>query len=177
MTHLSETLHSANRRDLSSRRISELAARKGHDVHYTTISRYLSGKHPVPPRYDVLEAFAVALSVPVSELAEAAQVAPRLSKFELPDEADALDEQERQAVVNLVRVMASKKRSTTSSKTHSPAIEPVNLVESAEGNRAPRLERGGIDLAAHEEARPSSIRRDATGAHGEKHQENPHDDV
>lgn len=172
MTHLSDVLNAANTRQLTTRRIAELAEREGHTVHYSTIARYLGGRHPIPPRYDVLEAFSAALRVPMSELEDAAEIPSRAERFELPAEADALNEQERQAVVQLVRVMAQ-------SKHPNKAAGRVDLVTPKTTATIHQLhpERDHLDVAAYEGADEAWLRRrEADAARGEESQESPYDD-
>lgn len=177
MSHLSDVLRDLNTREYSSRKIAELAEREGHDVHYTTISRYLGGKHPIPPRYEVLAAFASALRVPIEQLTTAGNVAPRTERFELPDEADALDEQERQAVVNLVKVMAARKRPQAEVGTLARAYEDATSNVTSLPSRL-HPETDSLDAAAYENADTEwKRRREADRARGEESQEPPTDDA
>lgn len=110
MTALSNLLNELNVNELSSRQIEAAAEKRGHKLSYATASRYLKGTHPATPSADVLEALAAVFSTDVNNLRHAAGQPSVSDRFELPPEADQLDPDERQAVVNLVRVMAGKKK-------------------------------------------------------------------
>lgn len=133
MTTLSDALKKANTKQYSARRISELATAQGHKVDNSTVAKYLRGEHPNPPKRKTLQALAVALGVDVAVFEKAAELAPSLTPFELPAEAAALDEDERRAVLNLVKVMVRNKQAPVPS----PDFHP---------------ERAGYDLAANRDA-------------------------
>lgn len=119
MTALSDLLDSLNREQWSSREIAERAAKRGVSVSHTAIARYMAGNHPVRVSAKMLAAFAVAFGVDVNKLREAANAPDVHERFELPPEADMLNPDERQAVVNLVRVMArGKERPATPQEEH-----------------------------------------------------------
>lgn len=110
MTTLSDAIVAANTNNLSARRIQERARQAGHKVDNSTVSRYMRGEHPNPPKRKTLLAIASALSVDVAILEEAAGLAPRQEPFLLPAEADALDSDERAAIISLVKVMVRNKK-------------------------------------------------------------------
>lgn len=110
MTTLSDAIVAANTNNLSARRVQERARQAGHKVDNSTVSRYMRGEHPNPPKRKTLLAIASALSVDVAVLEEAAGLAPRQEPFLLPAEADALDSDERAAIISLVKVMVRNKK-------------------------------------------------------------------
>lgn len=111
MTTLSDALKKANTHQYSARRISELATAQGYKVDNSTVAKYLRGEHPNPPKRKTLQALAVALDVDVAVFEKAAEMAPSLTPFELPAEAAVLDEDERRAVLNLIKIMVRNKQS------------------------------------------------------------------
>lgn len=78
----------------------------------------------------------------VAVFEKAAELAPTLTPFELPAEAAALDEDERRAVLNLVKVMVRNKQT--------PAPFPAADFHP---------EQAGYDLAAHHWARVAPASR------------------
>lgn len=134
MTTLSDALKKANTNQYSARRISELATAQGYKVDNSTVAKYLRGEHPNPPKRKTLQALAAALGVDIAVFEKAAALAPSLTPFELPAEAAALDEDERRAVLNLVKVMVRNKQPQTPTPSPAADFHP---------------ERAGYDLAAH----------------------------
>ncbi|GAA1046088.1 helix-turn-helix domain-containing protein [Rothia amarae] len=150
MTTLSETLKKNNRNGYSTNRIAQLATARGYKLSQPTVSRYLSGNHPEKPDVEVLKAFSTVLGVSVDILEKAAGVAPTYERFELPAYADKLDQSERKAVVEIVRLMAENK--TVESESFHP-------------------ERSDVALAADEENVGHVRRREYFDALGEESQE------
>lgn len=110
MTALSELLKKSNTQALTTREISTRADLMGHPVTHVTVSRYMRGKHPVPPKQEILEAFAAALNIPIRELEEAAGAPPtQVEPFNLPAKANALNQSEREAILQLIDVMVEAK--------------------------------------------------------------------
>lgn len=142
MTQLSDYLNSLNRDDWSSRRIEDEAAKLGHRLNFTTAARYLKGNHPAKPSDAVLAAFAAVFRSDLNDLRAVAGRPPAAGRFELPAEADTLDPDERQAIVNLVRVMARNK--TLGTPTGDSMSVPDDLMVDYELTRGQSTE-GGLD--------------------------------
>lgn len=109
MTQLSEFLKNSNTQGLSTRKISELAAKKGFEISNATVSRYLSGKHPEPPSLDVLKALGAVLGVPINKLEALSGMPASSAPFELPAKAATLNDAERAAILHLIDVMVANK--------------------------------------------------------------------
>lgn len=104
MSKLSELLNQANRNKWSSRDIEREAQKRGHAITFSTISKYLSGKHG-EPTHKVLYALADTLGVDVNELRGAAGLPAAGDSFILPAEASRLNAEQRNAILHVVRVM------------------------------------------------------------------------
>lgn len=160
MSQLSEALHRANRRDLSVRDIERAAEKLGQPLSVATISRYMSGKHPQKPSPKVLKAFAAVFGVSAERLLADAELPAVGSRFELPAEADMLNDQERAAVVQLVRVMAAGKAPARPASREGATVHQLH----------PDLDH--LPVAAYEDASSDWARRRAQDeARGEESQE------
>lgn len=153
MTQLSEFLKNSNTQGLSTRKISELAAKKGFEISNATVSRYLSGKHPEPPSLDVLKALGAVLGVPVNKLEALSGMPASSAPFELPAKAATLNEAERAAILHLIDVMVASKLPTSLPGTLAHQMEEIRREQELErlankfGDFHP--ERAGYDLAAN----------------------------
>lgn len=125
MTELSKILQKNNSQNLSTRQIAERATANGYPMSHATVSRYMSGKHPLPANRDVLRGLGVALGVGLGKLEDAANLPNSRSRFELPEKADTLSDPERQAILNLIDVMVQNKG--TSSESFHPERSDVAL--------------------------------------------------
>ncbi len=125
MTQLSEFLKNSNTQGLSTRKISELAAKKGFEISNATVSRYLSGKHPEPPSLDVLKALGAVLGVPVNKLEALSGMPASSAPFELPAKAATLTDSERAAILHLIDVMVEAKKPAKSWRDNLPAPEDM----------------------------------------------------
>lgn len=126
-TRLSRLLNELNHQELSTRQIEAAAEKAGHSLSYATASRYMKGTHPATPSAEVLRALAAVFRVDVNRLREAAGQPPEMTRFELPSEADVLSAEERQAIINLVRVMAREKQDRT--HDYQPQGSPPDATE------------------------------------------------
>ena len=165
MSQLSEALKRANRSDLSTREIERLAAKAHLSMSVSTISRYLNGKHPRDPSLEVVQAFATVFGTDVNTILRDAQLPTVGKRFELPAEADRLDEEDRELVLHLVRHLASRREQPHDIRRSRPIEEE-------------HPEAGDFDLAAYEDGGPSAWkhRRDEDARRGEESQEHPYDD-
>lgn len=166
MTQLSEFLKNSNTQGLSTRKISELAAKKGFEISNATVSRYLSGKHPEPPSLDVLKALGAVLGVPINKLEALSGMPASAAPFELPAKAATLTDSERAAILHLIDVMVASKQAPMPTFSDVPSFG--GPVDTADPDFHP--ERAGYDLAAHhdDEAR---ARMDWLDSLGEESQE------
>lgn len=112
MSQLSDRLNRANTGGLTQMQIVKEAARQGARISQTTVSRYLSGAHPVPASRAVLAAFAKVLDAPIRELEQLGSLPEELGEFILPAEAAVLDSEERDLVLSLVSFLISRKSSS-----------------------------------------------------------------
>lgn len=110
MSTLSDILRNANTRNLSSRQLAEEASKRGHSLAHATIARYLRGEHPALPQQEILEIFSEILAIPLNQLERAAGV-PETQEvpFNLPAKANALNQSERKAILQLIDVMVEAK--------------------------------------------------------------------
>lgn len=110
MSTLSDILRNANTRNLSSRQLAEEASKRGHSLAHATIARYLRGDHPALPQQEILEIFSEILAIPLNQLERAAG-APETEEvpFNLPAKANALNQSERKAILQLIDVMVEAK--------------------------------------------------------------------
>lgn len=129
MTALSDLLNELNRENWSTRQIEDRTERLGMKVSNGAVGRYLKGTHPAKPSPRVLKALAAVFRVDENRLREAANQAPTLDRFELPAEADVLDPDERQAVVNLVRVMARNRKAGEQGERDTPSMNNIRSIE------------------------------------------------
>ena len=130
MTHLSDTINKFNGNGYSTRQIAARAADMGHTINYSTVARYMGGKHPNPPKREALEAIAAALGTDVANLERAADLPVSRTPFELPSKAAILSDAERAAILGLIDVMVAQKSAATQDAEFHP-------------------ERAGYDLAAN----------------------------
>lgn len=151
MTELSKLLNELNRNELSTRRIEDEAAKLGHKLNFTTAARYLSGRHPKNPSATVLDAFAAVFRVDPNRLRDAAGLPPLGEPFELPPEARALDPDERQAIINLVRVMARRKDGDGSDSRSAAPMSRLDAARRAQEQADTRPMRDIAGLAADED--------------------------
>jgi transcriptional regulator with XRE-family HTH domain len=105
---LSKLLNDSNTDRLSARRIQAVAESKGVRVTNTSISKYLRGE-PETPSEKVLQAFSVALGIPMTRLREAAGVpAGEPVPFILPKNANRLTLKQRELILHTVRVLLNE---------------------------------------------------------------------
>lgn len=104
MSGLSDLLNQLNTEQWSTRRISREAERHGHELSYSTASRYFAGRHGAATP-EVLDAFAAVFRVDVNELRRAASLRGVYEPFDLGPEAARLSGPQREAIRHLVRVM------------------------------------------------------------------------
>ncbi|WP_237185530.1 hypothetical protein [Rothia nasimurium] len=153
MSKLSEHLNNLNRGELSTRQISNMAAKQGVSASHVTLSRYLRGDHPIPAKRAPLEAFAIAFGVSVEPLIELGNQSEEGYPFELPAKAATLNEAERAAILHLIDVMVASKLPTSLPGTVAHQVEEIRREQELErlankfGDFHP--ERAGYDLAAH----------------------------
>lgn len=157
MTQLSEFLKNSNTQGLSTRKISELAAKKGFEISNATVSRYLSGKHPEPPSLDVLKALGAVLGVPINKLEALSGMPASSAPFELPAKAATLTDSERAAILHLIDVMVASKLPTSLPGTIPHQMEEIRRVQeldrlSKKFGDVAHPERAGYGLAANHDA-------------------------
>lgn len=108
---MSALLHDSNTENWSGRRIAQEAHRHGVEVAYTSIAKYLRSV-PQTPSESVLEAFSVALKIPMVQLREAAGIPPgELEPFVLPERANRLTLRQREVILHMVRVLLNEEES------------------------------------------------------------------
>lgn len=122
VSKLSELLNQANRNNWSSRDIEREAQKRGHAITFSTISKYLNGKHG-EPTHKVLHALSDTLGVDVNELRGAAGLPAAGESFVLPVEASRLTAEQRNAVLHVVRVMLNDNQQHSAS----PARDEFDL--------------------------------------------------
>lgn len=137
MTQLSEFLKNSNTQGLSTRKISELAAKKGFEISNATVSRYLSGKHPEPPSLDVLKALGAVLGVPINKLEALSGMPASSAPFELPAKAATLTDSERAAILHLIDVMVANKQAPASALSDVPSFGGPGDMSSVIGAETP----------------------------------------
>lgn len=125
MSKLSDHLNNLNRGELSTRQISNMAAKQGVSASHVTLSRYLRGDHPIPAKRAPLEAFAIAFGVSVEPLIELGNQPEEGYPFELPAKAATLNEAERAAILQLIDVMVEAKKPAKSWRDNLPAPEDM----------------------------------------------------
>lgn len=103
--NLSALLHDSNTENWSGGRIAQEARKRGVAVAYTSIAKYLRSA-PQSPSESVLEAFSVALKIPMVQLREAAGIpVGELEPFVLPERANRLTARQREVILHMVRVL------------------------------------------------------------------------
>jgi transcriptional regulator with XRE-family HTH domain len=108
MSRLSDLLNDANTNNLSARRIHAIADARGVSVANTSILKYLRGE-PELPSETVLQAFSVALDIPMDALMEAAgSPAGELEPFVLPERANRHNAWQRELVLHTIRVLLNE---------------------------------------------------------------------
>ncbi len=108
MSRLSNLLNDCNTENLSARRIRVIAGSSGVVVANTSISKYLRGE-PESPSESVLEAFCLALKIPMNTLREAAGTpSGELEPFVLPGRANRLNARQRELILHTVRVLLNE---------------------------------------------------------------------
>lgn len=108
MSRLSDLLNDSNTEQLSARRITAIAESHGVKVAHTSISKYLRGE-PETPSETVLEAFSVALAIPMAKLRTTAGLPPgELEPFVLPERANRLNARQRELVLHTIRVLLNE---------------------------------------------------------------------
>lgn len=116
MSQLSSYLQVANDKAMTQVEIVKAAAEAGATISQTTVSRYMSGLHPVPASRSVLEAFALVFELPLGRLLRLGGLPEELGVFELPEKAQVLDRAEREMVLKLVNFLADRKIAESSLK-------------------------------------------------------------
>lgn len=109
MSLLSDRLNRANTKGLTQMQIVKEASRQGERISQTTVSRYLSGLHPVPASRSALAALSKVLDIPMRELEQLGSLPEELGEFTLPPEAATLDSEERALVLSLISFLVSRK--------------------------------------------------------------------
>lgn len=108
MSALPNLLNDSNLEQLSARRIAAIAATSGTIVSNTSISKYLRGA-PEEPSDEILQAFSVALKIPMPELRKAAGLpAGEAQPFVLPETANRLTARQRELVLHTIRVLLNE---------------------------------------------------------------------
>lgn len=108
MSRLSDLLNDCNTEQLSARRIQAIAESSGVVVANTSISKYLRGE-PESPSENVLEAFSIALKVPMHALREAAGApSGEPEPFILPERANRLNARQRELILHTIRVLLNE---------------------------------------------------------------------
>lgn len=120
VSKLSELLNEANRMGWSTRQIEHEAQRRGHSITFSTIARYLNGKHG-EPTHQVLHALADTLGVDVNTLRGAAGMPAAGESFILPAEASRLNAEQRNAILHVVRVMLNEPSTAAAQSDHTLA--------------------------------------------------------
>lgn len=91
------------------REIARRAQERGHTLSHGTVSKYLSGRHPEVPAEETLRALHDVLGIPLEQLREAAGLPVGLPEpYRPPAEADRLDPEQREAVDQVIRLLARK---------------------------------------------------------------------
>lgn len=103
MTGLSDELNRLNTEGWSNRDIERIAKRHGHNLHNSTVSNYLAGRHATPTDR-VLAAFAAVFGVDVNSLRTAAGMPGVDSPFDLGADGARLTGPQREAVRTVVRL-------------------------------------------------------------------------
>lgn len=138
---------------ISQRTAADRAVEAGGQIDHSTISKIETGKAVAPDRR-TLEALSVALDVPLERMEKAVGVEALGRPFILPDYASRLSLAEREAVRNLVRVIAESKtgRAGDEGADSTPAIaaddnnvhelRPTRKARAAHTNRDPEIGMG-----------------------------------
>ena len=104
MSALSDALNEANVHQWSSR---DIARRSGGKINHATAAKYLNGTHAKRPTEPKLQALADVFSLPVQKLRELANMpAGERTPYQPPAEAARLNERQRRAVNELIRLLA-----------------------------------------------------------------------
>lgn len=112
MESVAELLSAAmDKKGLSLRDVQKLTEEHGHKVSFSTVGKIVSGKLASPKR-ETLRSLSIALNIPLRRLERAASLKELGTPFVLPDYASRLSAAEREAIRNLVRVMADSKDET-----------------------------------------------------------------
>lgn len=124
MSQLSNYLQDANVKAMTQVEIVKAAAEAGAPISQTTVSRYMSGLHPVPASRSVLEAFALVFELPLGRLLRLGGLPDELGVFELPKKAQVLDRAEREMVLRLVNFLADRKLADSSLNQDAADVSP-----------------------------------------------------
>jgi transcriptional regulator with XRE-family HTH domain len=100
---LSELL--ASKRDgLSLRELEDRSARGGHRISHSTIAIYLRDGHPTPSP-SVVAGLSAAFGISEARINRAIGLPGKVEPFRLPEIADRLNDDQRKAVLQVVRAL------------------------------------------------------------------------
>ena len=101
---------------MSTRDVDRLTEQAGHRVAYSTVSRITNGTYK--PSVSQLEVFSKVLKLRIEELKNAAGIEEIRDPFVLPDYASKLNIEEREAVKNIIRLLAQSKDEGSTHDSH-----------------------------------------------------------
>lgn len=134
MTALSALLKAHVPKEIRSNR--ELAKLVG--ISRGTIDNYMAGRHPANPSDEVLNAFHLALHIPIQELRDAAgQPHGESQPWEPPSEANLMDRRQRDAVTELIRSFVATQGGTADGTATDPTTPPPTPPTRTSGTRKP----------------------------------------
>ena len=145
MSQLSDLLNNRlHELKIKQSELGRLAKKRGETLSAGTVSNYLNGSHGKPSRA-TLRAFSVVLSIPIEELEDAASFTG-FEPFEPHRDADLLTATQRDAVNQIIRLLAEGNKNASPS----PTQEQGTPGEAVEGEKTPQppLDRLGYSLAA-----------------------------
>ena len=153
--------------DMSIAQIVKRANDAGYELSDYSAKVYTNGKHSQSPQPETLRALAYALRVPEDEIFKLAGL-PVSSHFEPHRDADLLTATQRDAVNQIIRLLAEGNKNASPSTTQ----EPGTPSETVEGEKTPDppLDRLGYDLAATTGHRALDADDEAASQRGEEPQ-------
>ena len=174
MSKLSDRLaeRKAELNDVSVRAVSDRAKADGHKLSQNTVAKYLHADHPQPTPA-TLDALAAGFRLPPSELYRLADVQQSGPPFEPHKSADLLTAPQRNAVNEIIRLLAAGNEGNRNDTAPPAAQESGAPGEADESQKtpAPPLDRLGVDLAAMTGERALDREDEAARRRGEEPQD------
>lgn len=123
MSKLSELVNHHWPGSKTHREVADEIKGQGKAISATWIYRVRNGTHPPQPRDSQMQILAEYLDIPIDQMREAAAVPPgETEPFKLPAEADRLDDEQREVIRHMVKVLLRSDRTVRDNERSSAPI-------------------------------------------------------